>query len=141
MNPSNQVQNPIHYTGHASGLQAWDITSYYSGNLAAAFKYMWRLGKKDATLQELDKAKEYLEREIRHRNGLVMQDCIRPADPPTIKRLEKRIQKVCRVEVGHRLAYFTHIHVAYQHPDKVGSIKSALLHLKEIRIGFEREEK
>lgn len=62
--------NPSHYKAHPSGVECIQITEHMNFNLGNAMKYIWRSGMKDATVQELSKAKWYLEREIqRIQNG------------------------------------------------------------------------
>lgn len=58
------MNHPSHYTAHASGIEAIEVTENYGFNLGNAIKYLWRLGNKDATVQELGKAKWYVKREI-----------------------------------------------------------------------------
>lgn len=61
-----QVNHPEHYNKHPSGVECIDIIEHMSCNPAMVIKYIWRNGLKDANpvLQELEKAKWYLEREI-----------------------------------------------------------------------------
>jgi hypothetical protein len=62
--------NPGHYKEIVPGFEYFDIMDHvlkgWSGSQAAslanAYKYMFRLGKKDAVLQDLGKALWYLER-------------------------------------------------------------------------------
>jgi hypothetical protein len=61
---TNDKINPSHYKSHPSGVEAITITECFNFNLGNAIKYIWRAGMKDATLQELQKAKWYLDREI-----------------------------------------------------------------------------
>lgn len=62
------VNHPSHYGGEDNPyeaikvIEAWDLDNdFYLGNV---IKYISRAGKKDATLQELEKAKWYLDRKI-----------------------------------------------------------------------------
>jgi hypothetical protein len=57
--------NPGHYREHPSGVECIQITEHMNFNLGNAMKYIWRAGMKDATEQELQKAKWYLDREIK----------------------------------------------------------------------------
>ena len=60
------VNHPIHYGGKddiyeaIKVIEAWDL----SFNLGNVVKYISRAGKKDAIIQELEKAQFYLNREI-----------------------------------------------------------------------------
>lgn len=56
--------NPDHYKSHPSGIECIQVTEHMSFNLGNAIKYIWRAGLKDATKQDLEKAKWYIEREI-----------------------------------------------------------------------------
>jgi hypothetical protein len=56
--------NPDHYKKHASGVECIQVTEHMNFCLGNAIKYIWRAGKKDDTVQDLEKAKWYIEREI-----------------------------------------------------------------------------
>ena len=60
------VNHPSHYTSHPSGVECIEITEHMTFNAGNAVKYLWRNGLKDQApaLQELEKAKWYVEREI-----------------------------------------------------------------------------
>lgn len=60
------VNHPSHYTSHPSGVECIQITEHYNFCLGNAIKYIWRAGLKDATdsIQDLEKARWYLDREI-----------------------------------------------------------------------------
>lgn len=64
----NMVDHPSHYQTK-NGLEVIDvIESFDLGfNLGNVVKYVLRCGKKDLDIQELEKAKWYLEREINNR--------------------------------------------------------------------------
>ncbi|EMF02418.1 hypothetical protein H340_01189 [Streptomyces mobaraensis NBRC 13819 = DSM 40847] len=59
------VNHPRHYTSHPSGIECIQVTEHMTFNLGNAVKYIWRAGLKDSdkTLQDLSKAKFYIERE------------------------------------------------------------------------------
>ena len=57
--------NPSHYRSHPSGIEAIQITEHMNFCLGNAIKYIWRAGlKTDDKVEDLEKAKWYLEREI-----------------------------------------------------------------------------
>ncbi|WP_408934461.1 DUF3310 domain-containing protein [Corynebacterium marquesiae] len=61
--------NPQHYQGFSNGAQPVDIAEHLSGNGAQALKYIARStridgGNKGEVLQDLQKAKYFIEREI-----------------------------------------------------------------------------
>lgn len=60
----DMVNHPPHYTGHPSGVECIDITEWMSFNLGNSVKYIWRADLKDKKMQDLKKAKWYLDREI-----------------------------------------------------------------------------
>lgn len=57
--------NPSHYKASASGVECIEVTRDLSFNLGNVVKYLWRLGQKDDSLQEIQKAQWYLRDEIR----------------------------------------------------------------------------
>lgn len=59
-----KVNHPKHYNGHPSGIECITIVEHLSFNVGNAIKYLWRAGLKDAHIQDLEKAKWYVEREI-----------------------------------------------------------------------------
>lgn len=58
------VNHPPHYTAHPSGIECIQVTEHMNFNLGNAVKYIWRAGLKAATVEDLEKAKWYIEREI-----------------------------------------------------------------------------
>lgn len=61
----DDVQRPEHYNTHPSGIECVEINENFSGNLAAAIKYVWRKDLKEPIpLRDLQKAEWYLKREI-----------------------------------------------------------------------------
>lgn len=61
---SDPVNHPSHYTGHPSGIEAITITEHFNFCLGNALKYIWRAGLKGDALEDLKKARWYLDREI-----------------------------------------------------------------------------
>jgi len=62
---SDAVNNPDHYTCHPSGVECIQITEHMNFNLGNAFKYIWRADLKGNALEDLEKARWYLDREIK----------------------------------------------------------------------------
>jgi hypothetical protein len=60
------VNHPQHYTQHPSGIECIQITEHMCFNLGNAIKYIWRADLK-AGMQDLEKARWYLDREIERR--------------------------------------------------------------------------
>jgi len=60
------INHPQHYTSHPSGIECIDVAEHYDFCLGNAIKYIWRAGlKEDKALEDLRKAKWYLERKIK----------------------------------------------------------------------------
>ena len=61
---ADNVNHPKHYTAHPSGVECIEITEHMGFNLGNAIKYIWRADLKENTIEDLQKAKWYVEREI-----------------------------------------------------------------------------
>lgn len=59
--------NPSHYKQHPSGVECIDVVEWFTPNIANVVKYCWRAGLKPGNdvIQDLEKAKWYIEREIK----------------------------------------------------------------------------
>ena len=65
---SDNVNHPKHYTEHPSGVECIQITEHMNFCIGNAVKYLWRAGlKHDDSLEDLRKARWYIEREINRR--------------------------------------------------------------------------
>jgi hypothetical protein len=62
------VNHPRHYTAHPSGVECIQITEHMGFTLGNAMKYIWRADLK-AGVEDLKKARWYLDREIAKREG------------------------------------------------------------------------
>lgn len=66
------VDHPKHYTSHPSGVEAITICEHMNFNLGNVIKYLWRSDFKGAKIEDLKKARWYLDREIKRiENGLL----------------------------------------------------------------------
>ncbi len=63
----DMVNHPPHYTNHPSGVECIQITEHMNFCLGSALKYLWRAGLKGDAIEDLEKAKWYIEREIERR--------------------------------------------------------------------------
>jgi len=63
------VNHPRHYTEHPSGLEAIEVTSFFGFCLGNTIKYIWRAELKDDALEDLKKARWYLDYEIKRRES------------------------------------------------------------------------
>lgn len=64
MKDHDPVNHPSHYTGHPSGVECIRITEHFNFNLGNAIKYIWRAGEKGNLVQDLEKARWYIDREL-----------------------------------------------------------------------------
>jgi len=73
------VNNPKHYTSHPSGIDCIQITEHMSFNLGNALKYIWRCDLKKEAVEDLRKARWYIDREIEKRvkveNQKYIEEC------------------------------------------------------------------
>ncbi|AOK30865.1 hypothetical protein AQ611_04960 [Burkholderia singularis] len=63
------VNHPKHYTSHPSGIECIQITQHMGFNLGNALKYIWRCDLKNDAIEDLKKAKWYIECEIAKREA------------------------------------------------------------------------
>lgn len=61
------VNNPSHYTSHPSGIECIQITEHMGFNLGNALKYIWRCDLKHDAIEDLEKSRFYIDREISKR--------------------------------------------------------------------------
>lgn len=72
---SDAVNNPKHYTSHPSGVEAITVCEHMGFNLGNAMKYIWRAGiKTDDPVEDLEKARWYLNRAIERRRAAQAQE-------------------------------------------------------------------
>ena len=64
---ADPVNNPTHYNSHPSGVECLDVVRHMGFNLGNAIKYIWRADLKGAAIQDLEKARFYIDDEIRKR--------------------------------------------------------------------------
>ena len=58
------INHPPYYTQHPSGVECIQITEHFNFCIGNAIKYLWRRGKKDSEIKDLEKAAWYINREI-----------------------------------------------------------------------------
>lgn len=61
------VNHPKHYTSHPSGIECIQVTEHMGFNLGNALKYIWRADLKGDAIEDLQKARWYLDRELEKR--------------------------------------------------------------------------
>lgn len=67
------VDHPEHYNAHPSGTECIEIVEHFGFRIGNAMKYLWRAGLKPSStaVEDLEKARWYLDREIsRRKQGL-----------------------------------------------------------------------
>ena len=62
------VNHPKHYTAHPSGIECIQITEHMSFCVGNAVKYIWRADLKQNSIEDLQKAVWYINREIDKRD-------------------------------------------------------------------------
>ncbi|WP_323127289.1 DUF3310 domain-containing protein [Marinobacter sp. JSM 1782161] len=65
----DSINHPVHYTAHPSGVECIQVTEHMNFCLGNAVKYIWRAGLKNDAIEDLRKARWYLDREIALREG------------------------------------------------------------------------
>lgn len=86
---SDSVNHPAHYTEHPSGVECIQITEHMGFNLGNAVKYIWRADLKGSAIQDLEKARWYIDRELVKR-GVATE----PAEERRFKADEKTRQEL-----------------------------------------------
>lgn len=64
---NDPVNHPKHYTDHPSGVECIQVTEHMGFNLGNATKYIWRCDLKLDAIEDLKKARWYIDREIEKR--------------------------------------------------------------------------
>lgn len=67
---NDPVNHPSHYTKHPSGVECITITEHMSFCVGNAIKYLWRADLKLDAVEDLRKARWYIDREIQKRTKL-----------------------------------------------------------------------
>jgi hypothetical protein len=62
---NDPVNHPSHYTGHPSGIECIQITEHMDFCVGNAVKYLWRAGLKHNAVEDLEKAKWYIDRKLK----------------------------------------------------------------------------
>ena len=61
---NDPVNHPKHYTEHPSGVECIEITEHMNFCVGNAIKYLWRAGLNGEQVEDLRKARWYIDREI-----------------------------------------------------------------------------
>ena len=92
---TDPVNHPAHYTEHPSGIECIQITEHMGFNLGNAVKYIWRADLKGSAIEDLEKARWYIDRELTKRDALF------PATEPAEKCLSRWDELRCDLNAGH----------------------------------------
>ena len=79
---NDPVNHPKHYTEHPSGVECIEITEHFNFNKGNAIKYIWRSADKGKEVEDLRKARWYIDREI----ARILNNA---DEPPFMKRSEE----------------------------------------------------
>lgn len=63
------INHPPHYKSHPSGIEVIQITEHMGFCLGNAIKYILRCDHKGTPIDDLRKARWYIDRELRRREG------------------------------------------------------------------------
>jgi len=63
----DMVNHPPHYNNSKSGVECIDITEWMNFCIGNAVKYLWRADEKGKAIEDLEKARWYVDREIQRR--------------------------------------------------------------------------
>lgn len=66
----DQVNHPVHYNEHPSGIECITVAEHMGFCLGNAIKYIWRADLKGDAIQDLEKARWYIDREIKKRRAI-----------------------------------------------------------------------
>lgn len=97
---TDAVKTPSHYTSHPSGIECIEITKHMGFNLGNALKYVWRCDLKKDAIEDLEKAKQYLDFEIAMRKEAKRKE----AEDTNMRALQDQINLyAARVAGSHTL--------------------------------------
>lgn len=65
----NKINHPRHYNVHPSGIECITVAEHYNFNVGNAIKNLWRANEKGALIEDLEKARWYIDREIQRLSG------------------------------------------------------------------------
>jgi hypothetical protein len=66
---SEAINHPRHYNSHPSGVECIQVTEHMGFNLGNAVKYIWRADLKNDAIEDLRKARWYIDRELQRRGA------------------------------------------------------------------------
>lgn len=66
--PDN-VNHPAHYTNDPSGVECIQVTQHRNFCIGNAIKYLWRCDEKGNAIEDLQKARWYINQELKRRGA------------------------------------------------------------------------
>ena len=66
---NDPVNSPSHYVERVPGIECIEVTQHFNFNLGNVIKYVWRSGSKGNAIEDLKKARKYLDFEIKRLGG------------------------------------------------------------------------
>lgn len=66
---NDPVNHPRHYTSSPSGVECITVVEHMGFNVGNAIKYLWRADLKGDAVEDLKKARWYIERELQRRGA------------------------------------------------------------------------
>lgn len=66
---TDNVNHPAHYISHPSGIECIEVTRWMNFCIGNAVKYLWRVDDKGDPIENLRKARQYIDFEIARRLG------------------------------------------------------------------------
>lgn len=89
------VNHPSHYTAY-KGVEVIEITEKMNFNLGNSVKYIARAGLKnpEKEIEDLEKARWYLNREIGNREQSVVEHVMRDYTPPSFEKVRTLIEQM-----------------------------------------------
>jgi hypothetical protein len=82
---NDPVNHPAHYTSHPSGVEAIAICEGFNFNVGNAIKYLWRAGLKSNAVEDLEKARWYVTRELQRITKQDADRCPVPEETPSVQ--------------------------------------------------------
>ncbi len=87
---SDAVNHPKHYNSHPSGIECIDVVEHLPFNVGNAIKYLWRADHKGAQIDDLKKARWYIDREIARLSKPLQEAANRAEAEKTVRRYRAR---------------------------------------------------
>lgn len=77
MTSEDMVNHPPHYNNHPSGVECIQVTQYMNFCIGNAMKYLWRVDDKGDPIENLKKARWYIDQEIVRRRSAPLDELVK----------------------------------------------------------------